>query len=215
MKNPLFTFFLFVFLPFNILLAQETDPGSGEPLKHCGTTEALNKLYKNHPGLQQEVERLDLESMKASRPNSPNGIPVYKVPVVVHVLHQYGPENISDAQVYDAINILRRDFRKQNPDTALVQNSFRNLVADVEVEFYLAQIDPNGNCTNGIDRIVTNKTYDADDDSKLNQWPRNKYLNIWTCSSIGSGAAGYSYYPGSTMNFPEIDGIVILHSYFG
>ena len=38
------------------------------------------------------------------------------IPVVVHVIHRGGPENISDAQVKSQIDVLNRDFRKTNPD---------------------------------------------------------------------------------------------------
>ena len=41
----------------------------------------------------------------------------YIIPVVVHVLHQGGPENISDAQILDAMRILNEDYNKQNADT--------------------------------------------------------------------------------------------------
>src|ERR1051325_10724158 len=214
MKKLLLSAFLF---PSYFLFAQEVHPVSGEPLKYCGTAGALKDLYKNNPGLEAEIEAMDLESMKQEKVNPATNavLPIYQIPVVVHILHNYGNENISDAQVYDAINILRRDFRKQNADTATVQTPFKNLIADCEVEFYLAQLDPNGNCTNGIDRIVTTLTSSADDNAKLNQWPRNKYLNIWTCANIASGAAGYSYYPSATVSNPGIDGVMILHNYFG
>ena len=38
----------------------------------------------------------------------------YIIPMVVHIIHNYGSENISDAQVVDAIRILNEDF---NNDT--------------------------------------------------------------------------------------------------
>ncbi|MBI4932106.1 MAG: PKD domain-containing protein [Bacteroidetes bacterium] len=217
MKKLLLSFALITIclLPSYFLQAQEVHPVSGEPLKYCGATEAMQELYKNNPYLKNVQDIIDLQDEENSKTNPvPHGV-VYTIPVVVHVLHNYGPENISDAQVKDAVNILLRDFRKQNADTATVATPFKALIADCEVEFKLAQLDPNGICTNGIDRIATQLTYNASDASKLNQWPRNKYLNIWTCSSIASGAAGYSYYPSATVSNPAIDGVMILHSYVG
>jgi PKD repeat protein len=138
---------------------------------------------------------------------------VFVIPVVFHILHQYGPENITDAQVIDQINILNRDFRKLNADTIDIVPAFKSIAADCEIEFRLATIDPNGNCTNGIDRIVTNKTYLADNDSKLNQWPNNKYLNIWTAHDLlNTGAAAYAQYPGGPAS---TDGIMTLSHYVG
>ncbi|MDQ3047750.1 MAG: M43 family zinc metalloprotease, partial [Bacteroidota bacterium] len=80
------------------------------------------------------------------------------------------------------------------------------------------QLDPNGNCTNGIDRIYSHLTSNADDNAKLNQWPREKYLNVWLVKSIGEtpGVAGYAYYPSAVNGFLyPFDGIIILHDYIG
>lgn len=215
MKKLLFTsvFYLALYTSY-FVHSQGVHPVSREPLKYCGQTEATQELYKNHPEIKAMAEMIEQQQTQKTNAESASQV-VYTIPVVVHVLHNYGAENISDAQIQDAVSILTRDFRKQNADTASVVTAFKNLIADCEVEFKLAQLDPNGNCTNGIDRIVTQLTYNANDASKLNQWPRNKYLNIWTCASIGSGAAGYSYYPSATVTNPGIDGVMILHDYFG
>ncbi|MFH1005202.1 MAG: M43 family zinc metalloprotease [Bacteroidota bacterium] len=201
------------------LAAQNVHSISDEPLKYCGTDEAMHNLFLKNPGLKEEVKRIELEDQKNAQKNSNQEIqfnpPVYIIPVVVHVIHNYGTENISDAQVKDAINILTRDFRKQNADADQVVAGFKPIIADCEIEFKLAQLDPNGACTNGIDRIVSNLTYNADDNSKLNQWPRNKYLNIWTVASLENNVAGYSTYPSAVNSFPGKDGIVILHNYIG
>ena len=77
------------------------------------------------------------------------------IPVVFHVIHYNGPENISDEQIYSGIEVMNRDFRKLNPDTADVITEFEDIAADSEIEFRLAQIDPDGNCHTGINRIVS------------------------------------------------------------
>jgi len=202
-------------LPSYFLLAQERHPVSGEPLKYCGQTEATQELYKKYPYLKNAVEIIEQQQEQQKVNPETNQPPVYTIPVVVHILHNYGSENIPDANVKDAIRILNEDFRKLNADTASVVAAFKSLVADAEIEFKLAQLDPNGICTNGIDRIATPRTYKANDASKLNIWPRSKYLNIWTVNNIASGAAGYTYVPASVNGSPSIDGIIILYNYFG
>lgn len=189
-------------------------------LKYCGATEAEKKFLDENPQLvpliREENEKLDEYTREYSEKEaSLRSGTVYVIPVVFHILHDYGPENISDDQVYDAMRIMNEDFRKQNADTNLTISAFKPIAWDAEIEFRLAQKDPNGNCTNGIDRIWTMETYVGDDDSKLNQWPRNKYLNIWVAKTLNNGAAGYSYNPASTMWDPSIDGVMILHSYVG
>ncbi|MBL7981665.1 MAG: PKD domain-containing protein [Flavobacteriales bacterium] len=137
------------------------------------------------------------------------------IPVVFHIIHNNGPENISDAQVYDAVRVLNDDFNRQNADWTNVRPEFLDLVANVGIEFRLAQLDPEGNCTNGITRTVSTQTNNGDFEmTQLIQWPRNSYMNIWVAASA-SGAAGYTYYPIWLDGWPEADGIVLLHSYVG
>ena len=137
------------------------------------------------------------------------------IPVVFHIIHEGGPENISDAQVIDEVRILNEDYRKTNTDISAVVPSFSGLTADCGIEFRLAQKDPSGNCTNGIDRIYSSLTNNADDGSKLNDWPHNKYLNVWVVKTIGTtpGVAGYAYLPGTSS--AANDGILILSTYIG
>lgn len=194
----------------NIILAQGYQ---------CGTTEMNQKLFAKHPDLAKaDAEYNALISKQiAENKNSRMADQVYIIPIVFHILHINGTENISDAQVIDQVNILNRDFRKLNADTSAIVPAFQGLAADTKIEFRLAQKDPDGNCTNGIDRIYSHKTDQANDYSKLNPWPRDKYLNVWVIKTMESvGTAGYAYYPAATATylFP-VDGIIIIHSYIG
>jgi PKD repeat protein len=190
----------------NTALAQE--------LKHCGTDEVFRKVTTQYPHLLQEQENLEAFTRTYNEDNQRTASVVYIVPVVFHVIHNYGSENISDAQIVDQMRILNEDYRKLNGDTSNIVSQFQGIASDAEIEFRLAQIDPNGNCTNGIDRIVSQETYIGDDGSKLNPWPRSKYLNVWVVDNISSGAAGYAYLPG-TAPTSGTDGIIILATYVG
>lgn len=204
-------FYALACLPFLALNARTV---SAQDLKYCGTDEMYHKAITEHPELLQEVQNLETFTQEFREDNQRSMPPVYIIPVVFHVIHNYGPENISDAQIMDEMRILNEDYRKLNSDTGDVVAQFKSLVADAEIEFRLAQIDPNGNCTNGIDRIVSMETYIGDDGSKLNPWPRSKYLNVWVVSTISNGAAGYAYLPGTAPS-SGTDGILILSSYVG
>jgi PKD repeat protein len=206
---------LAVFAITGNIVAQETN--------YCHTDEMVRRALSKNPTLVSdylaEQARLEAEDLVAAQTgySSQNRaqLPIYTIPVVFHVLHQNGTENISDAQINDQIRILNEDYRKQNADISAVVSSFTSVAADAEIEFRLAKKDPSGNCTNGIDRIFTPLTNAADDNSKLNPWPRNKYLNIWVVKSIGtSGVAGYAYLPGTAPSAGE-DGILILSTYIG
>ncbi|MCI5057940.1 MAG: M43 family zinc metalloprotease [Flavobacteriales bacterium] len=186
----------------------------------CGQYQMTQRFYDEHPDLIPIIEqnRLKLEQHTA-QDLAKSGV-VYTVPVVVHVLHECGSENISDEQIHDGLRVLNEDFRKQNADISQVVSSFQGIADDAEIEFKLAQKDPNGNCTNGIDRILTSLTTNAHDNAKLNQWPQNKYLNIWVVKSIDNGGSGgitsgYAYFPFLAAADPSVDGIMIAHNYMG
>ncbi|MBK9275437.1 MAG: choice-of-anchor J domain-containing protein [Flavobacteriales bacterium] len=191
---------------------------------HCSThsLEHLAPFHHNDPHSLQRIadDEADLEAFTqqyAQLSEAERGGSTYVLPVVFHIIHNNGPENISDAQVYDAIRVLNDDFNKLNADWDNVRPEFLGIVADVGITFRLAQLDPDGNCTSGINRIQSILTNDGTQDMKdLIQWPRNKYLNVWVCA-YADGAAGYTLTPGSVNNpqWAAADGIVLLHNYTG
>lgn len=190
--------------------------------KTCGTTKADERLRTANPELA-EKEALYNKQMKQmielkKQLKSTSSETVYRIPVVFHILHTNGTENISDAQVNNQVDILNRDFGKLNPDTAdIIGNTpFDTLSVNTKIEFRLARIDPDGNCTNGIDRIYSHKAVTGNDAAKLNPWPRNKYLNIWVVKTMAeAGVAGYAYFPSNVDASPNIDGIIILSDFIG
>lgn len=187
----------------------------------CATNRAMEAAFAANPSLRAEYET----QMQAIRdmPLPPEGQEAAPkvIPVVFHIIHNYGAENISEAQVQDAIAGLNADFQMLNADTSAVIPEFQHLRGNANVEFRLARLDPNGNCTNGITRTVSPLTERARENVKsLISWPRNKYLNIWVVRSIesfGSGEgiiAGYAYLPGSAPT-AGVDGVLLDYRYTG
>ncbi len=209
-KNLLLLFLLFI---ANLLNAQ--------PGEFCATDSKVSESLKRYPQKQEAYNLLQKQNAERDQIQSSLGYSAAKnanaiivIPVVVHIIHENGFENISDAQVHDAIRVLNNDFRKRNADTTQIIAAFQSVAADCQIEFKLAQIGPDGNCTNGIDRIFSSQTNIGDDGSKLNPWPDNKYYNIWVVKNINPGGiAGYAYYPGTAP--PDAEGVIILHNYFG
>jgi len=185
----------------------------------CHTDEVYQETIRNNPDvlrIQNQLEDFTANYVRNNQPMHRNasGAPVYIIPLVFHILHNYGTENISDAQVIDAVRVINEDYSKMNSDTSQIIAPFLSIATDVQIEFRLANIDPVGNCTNGIDRIVTNLTYNANDNSKLNPWPNQKYINIWVAHTLErTGAAAYAFLPGTTSN--TNDGILSRHNYVG
>jgi len=205
-------FGLALFAP-EIAIAQD-----GSPMRHCGQWKMEQAFFNAHPEQRAIAEQADARLEWETRNFlDANRDELIVIPVVFHVIHYNGPENISDEQVLSGIEVMNRDFRKLNPDADDVISEFEGIAADSEIEFRLAQIDPQGDCHTGINRIVSPLTYDGGGEVKdLIQWPRNSYLNIWVVEDA-NGAAGYSLYPGSVNGAQGAgnDGIVVAHDYTG
>lgn len=193
------------------LLAQTQD----ENIKFCKTTEVNEELLRNNPELRLEREAYAKAINEFIR-NNPKDDETYVIPVVFHVIHNYGAENISKAQIEDQIRILNEDFNLLNPDTSLIIDEFKSIAANCNFEFRLAKLDPDGNCTDGITRTVSELTYNGGEEVKeiAPTWNRTNraYLNIWVVNRI-PGAAGYSFYPYS--NDMSYAGILMTYSYVG
>lgn len=184
-----------------------------QPTVLCATDIMRARAIAEDPTyLEREAEFLqELDMLIQTSAEARGGEVVYRIPVVFHILHLGGEENISNEQVLDAMAILNRDYARQNPDAATVHPAYLDNVADMDIEFYLASRDPNGDCTNGIIRHRSAETLRGESTSKVNPWPRDKYMNIWVVDRIISGAAGY--FSSGPPNW--LDGIVILHDYAG
>lgn len=131
------------------------------------------------------------------------------IPVVVHIVHHGGVENISDAQVFSQIDVLNKDFRRRNADTINTHPVFLGVAADMEIEFCLASLDPDGNSTTGIDRIYTPHTQMMYWEMIRDYgWDHQRYLNIYVSAHVGS----FSSFPGDP---DSTDGIFITHGRFG
>ncbi len=208
MKKLIVSTLLF-FVAGTMTFAQETT-------KLCGSEEAMEEAFKMYPGLREHYEANQL-IINSANPNTEKSGALYTIPVVWHILHEYGSENIDDSQIYNAMEIINREFNAADPDSVDVVPEFDTLIGNGKIEFKLATIDPLGNCTNGIVHEYTHETRNGDAFSKLHQWDRSKYLNIWVIKVSGvAGAAAYALKPASTDgNAFWMDGIVALHYYVG
>ena len=201
-----------------------TNAREGEAVEYCHQHKKMAALMQNQEYLYHRV--LDsLEELQLAKKPIQKAT-VYKIPVVFHVLHNNGVENISDEQILDALDLLNRDYRLLNQDANNVYAEFQGMPADIEVEFLLATKAPNGQCFKGITRTLSALSYDGSDggnqvdaiiagnDVYNGTWPGNKYLNIFICGDIG-GAAGYTTKPSGWSATQMTNGIWVLHDYVG
>lgn len=214
-----------MFLYSTIGFSQEQEV-SGIEYRSCSTSERYNEIIAKNPIIKQLMAQQNSFTQEWTKNNygkttiDANGkkIITYIIPVVWHVIHNDGPENISKAAIENEIVQLNKDFQKLNSDINNVHPLFSGITADCQIEFRLARLDPNGNCTEGITRTKSALTYEMDDNVKYAvrpSWntPTIKYLNIWQGSKISFDAGGYAYYPGTTSD--ENEGIVLIAQQLG
>ncbi len=210
------------FLPFLLLFCSSTQ---AQELLHCGADEIRIQTLQANPKIAEAVIERDAELEAFTREyaeaslrepqGTQRGGQIYTIPVVFHVIHKFGNENISREQILDGLDVLNATFRKQIPDTADIHEDFKPIHADCEIEFALATKDPDGNCHSGINRIASTLTNSGDHRVKgLIHWDPSMYLNVYIVSNA-AGLAGHAVWPSDADTIPEWDGIVMSHSYVG
>ncbi|GAB2540503.1 M43 family zinc metalloprotease [Spirosoma aerophilum] len=207
-----------------------------ELMNRCGVVDHERILQQRNPNRLREVNELNLRIEQAqSKEQSLRQVAdetVYRIPVVVHVVHSNPSNtvggannvNISDEQILSQIQVLNEDYRRKDGTNGFNASP---IGADARIEFFLATTDPDGNPTTGITRhyYPQKSSFNVfNDDVLLSQivyWPSNRYLNIWVAkidSYIGytqfpSAADTLKGLPGTTNEFT--DGSIIDYRYFG
>lgn len=172
-----------------------------------------------------------IAEQKNKKSQSKSAATTITIPVVVHVIHNGEAigtaPNISDAQVQSQITVLNQDFRRKLGTRGYNTNP---VGADVEVEFVLAKQDPDGNPTNGIERMNLNRDSWTDEEIenivKPNTiWDSTQYMNMWSVNfPDSSDILGYAQFPdNSTLaGIPKFDdtteltdGVVAKYNVFG
>jgi hypothetical protein len=138
------------------------------------------------------------------------------IPIVVHIIHAAGPENITDAQVHDMIRVINEDYSRTNADTSDTRAIFEPVAASMDIEFRLARKDEKGNCTSGIIRHYSFMTEGFPNNFKeVVSWDNTKYLNIFIVNSIyhstTNGIIGYARFPELNGQTAIEDGVVARH----
>ncbi len=212
--------------------AENINPLTGHV--RCASTEYEEFLQANDPKRKTDAEfeawlKPLLEEHRAMQLAGSVINDVIIIPVVVHVIHSGQPvgtaPNITDAQVISQITVMNNDFRRLAGTPGFNTNA---VGADTMIQFALAQQDPDGNPTNGINRVnlcqpswsmaSTNSTV-----KPQTQWDPNLYLNMWSVNFTGGSILGYAQFPnGSGLGgldtsggAASTDGVVANYSTFG
>lgn len=197
----------------------------------CSTVDYENYLRAKNPS-RMTTEQFEswlaplIRNAKVEKSQNGN---IITIPVVVHVIHN-GQNlgvgaNIVDEQVISQITVMNNDFRK----LANTPGFNSDLVgADTMIQFALAKVDPNGNPTNGIDRV--NLCQASWSQAQIERfvkpetiWNPTQYMNMWSINfPLNSTILGYAQFPDSDLAGLDpiggeayTDGVVARYSTFG
>jgi len=229
MKKNLQTLALSMLIGASALNAQNIQP--------CATYDAMEQVFANFPEARARYEKEQDELKKATiayetslQMGSKVAAVQYTIPVVFHVLHMGGPENISDAALISALAQINSDYAKAGSDVGTISPLFSSLYINSDIKMMLAHKDPMGNCTSGIVHYYNTNTdwnqgaypypYTG---TAAGKWNPTKYLNIYivrsicpttpTCSSSGGTVVGYTYKPGTWSSGAAQDAITYNYSF--
>lgn len=213
-------------------------PGNQEEIQKCYTMESDSLLRLKYPQMGSILDfESDLQKKMAQVAERSKTLrttaEVLTIPIIVHVIHNgeaIGTGlNISAAQVQSQLDALNEDFRRK-PGTAGFNNSA--VGADIEIEFCLARLDPQGRtmAEPGIHRYNGRKTAWTRDEIEnslkpVTFWDPDKYYNVWVVADLKSDATtllGYAQFP-IRSNLPGLsntgtaatDGTVVWYRSFG
>ena len=176
---------------------------------------------RSFQAVQDAVRRLQASANR--------NLEVYTLPVVVHVVHLGSDvgeeENISNAQIFSAIEGVNQDFRK------MAGTPGDGIGVDTYIQFEMAKRTPDGEPTNGIVRVDGRSIPNYADhgiqrqsplgadklDVMASSWGGSDYINIFIVTEIdnnngGIGIQGFAPL-GPTSNVS--DGIVLMYNGFG
>ena len=207
------TLLVFLFFTSFLFAQSQSDP--------CGAISYSPDYLAHHP--EEEEKLLEVEAITQQwiedQQHAVMPREVITIPVVVHLVLDFTKYKIKDYEIQAQIDALTADFRKQNSNQNIIPEEFRDIAADVEIEFCLASKKPDGTNTNGITQRINSEPNFGE--KKINgikraicfsneggqdAWDPNHYLNIW----IGEMESldGEATFPGMAR-VPEEDGVWI------
>ena len=217
------------------LLSFFTNSGSGQHFEKCAFDRHLGEWQQKEEFQRIRIQAENFLQQYQSEVSSRNMMTT-NIPVVVHVFHtgqSVGTAtstgaNPSDAQIMSAISNMNNAFTHTGPYASLT-----GYTSTLDVNFSLAQRDPNGNATSGIVRhdvsgetwgtTFANQGMDAGATPGVLQatmaegryWPPMDYMNIYIVHVIENAMTtlGFASFPQS--NPGATDGMVMLASAFG
>lgn len=183
--------------------------------RNCQTMDNLQLKSLFYPEIHRRMQEIERHTS--------NHLPIVEfrsdqkiiIPVVVHIVYANGNENLTLERIKSQIDVLNEDFNRRNAD----RNDLWPQAASINIEFRLAELDPQGKPTTGVIRKFTSRSYFSTKDQVKydgyggsDAWPSTDYLNIWVCDLYKS-QMGFAQFPGAGP--ASSDGVVVDYVYFG
>lgn len=188
----------------------------------CGTDRAMHELYKKHPESRLEAKKLSEKSQITTTSSHRTSNQTYIIPIVVHVFgNDFAGKAVTNDMIRESIAKTNEDFQGLNDDFNEVSSLFDSIKSTLNIEFRLAQLDPNGNPTTGINHypakagLANGSGYD-----ELVQqyaWDNYKYMNLYITEDLyDDGNISYSgvgWYPDKWMSDNNLARVVYNGQY--
>lgn len=194
----------------------------------CGTMHNYSSMCEKDPEYAKKVWQAEQSARNWKAQNAGNAKvnSTLVIPVVFHCVYKStsDPTYLHDSVFQRQIMVLNETYSKSNPNYVNTRPVFDTMGANTDIQFCFASVDPNGNPTNGINRVQSSTTFSttvADDGVKdptaggVAPWDSHRYLNIWTCDMSLFGftfVLGYATFPGTDSTK---DGVVLQYQYVG
>ncbi len=236
MKSAQSLLMVMVLLFLNFAQAQQKQKSFSKKPNHtdvirCFSVEYENYIQKKNPNRlsNEQFEKWLNPIVENYRKNRSEAGGIITIPVVVHVVNNgealgVAP-NITDEQVRSQITVMNNDFRKKIGTPGY---NLSPVGADIQIQFALAQVDPKGNPTNGIHRVIFDKSSWSMDEIETilkpeTIWDPGQYLNMWSVNFSDSSLLGYAQFPDASGlqgldpsgGLASTDGVVANYGTFG
>jgi Pregnancy-associated plasma protein-A len=187
---------------------------------HCATMEGLERWYQANPQIDRNAVQYAPEpSQRNNRTNV-----VINIPIVFHIVGSSTRlAQVTDADVLWQLNKLNEDFRGANADStnAPLFQSIRAHRDYAQIQFCLAQRDPNNLPATGITRTLSSLTGNAICNNTniikhtasggIDAWDPSRFFNVWV-GEAGQCLLGIAQFPG-TGNADEF-GVLLAYEGF-
>ena len=188
----------------------------------CGTPLAITQAQKSYPKRFEIYQRnLRLGAPSQVLKQYERGTAIAVIPVVVHIVLP-NPSVVTDAQVASQIKVLNTDYAADNADSVKIPQVWKSLFGDMRIQFCLAERTPDGNPSDGIDRVSTTVTSFSEDNAAslvkhassggADAWDPTRYMNIWVCN-IADNVLGIGTPP--DLYPADEEGVVVQYTAFG